>query len=242
VSNSLASTPLTTARTLSLHDPTKALSVLNSYLPIAKQQATLATAYLDDYPLTDTIADHIHTLTTYAAKLETAIAAAIDHTALAPFRNAAEQATLALSQMDLSSLHKQAVQALSAYTDTLQLAVQLTPPAEITLYVYRCRTRPPGYGTVPDGRLVDRDLSGFAWNDQGTVTYPRPLTPAEIYRFDLLPLSPEPKLPLYPAGASVRDLRNKARSYIVECFDGQYSIGDCVMERLTDWLFYEPIG
>lgn len=107
----------------------------------------------------------------------------------------------------------------------------------MTIYTYSLRNRPAMYGTVPDKRRVDLDTA--APLPYGTVSYERPLTPREIYSFELIPVSPDPVLPLYPAGSQVKDMRN-GKVYTVESFDGEYWIRDDFMRTIRDWLFYEP--
>jgi hypothetical protein len=59
-------------------------------------------------------------------------------------------------------------------------------------YTYTLRNRPAGYGTCPDGRLVALDMPPVhneMNDDWGTITYTRPLTADEMYRYELDPAS-----------------------------------------------------
>ena len=58
-------------------------------------------------------------------------------------------------------------------------------------WMYGMVNRPPCYGCQPDGRIVGADRP----NDHPdprvhhrTISYPRPLTADEIYRYELLPI------------------------------------------------------
>src|SRR5258708_538735 len=53
-------------------------------------------------------------------------------------------------------------------------------------FVYAPVNRPAGYGTVPVGYLWVSNIGGY---DYGTVTYAWKLTPEEMYRYELYPVS-----------------------------------------------------
>lgn len=115
------------------------------------------------------------------------------------------------------------------------------PGATPTEWVYGCRNRPPMYGTVPEGYTSVGEDTRYTLpqHPYGVVRYNRPLTPREIYKFELLPMSPLPTLPLYPPGRIVRNM-NTGKTHVVEEYDGGYVIGDHAMVLLRDWLVYEP--
>ena len=51
-------------------------------------------------------------------------------------------------------------------------------------FTYGFRNRPPGIGCQPDGFIAgsDRDHPSYRW---GTRQWPRPLTEAEVYSYEL---------------------------------------------------------
>lgn len=58
-------------------------------------------------------------------------------------------------------------------------------------WTYGMVNRPAGYATVPDGRIVGADDNAAAPDPRvrhGTIQYTRPLTPQEIYKYELLPI------------------------------------------------------
>lgn len=109
-----------------------------------------------------------------------------------------------------------------------------------TTYQYVMRNRPPMYGTAPTGFRVVSDARGED-GSYGVIEYDRPLTPREIYRYELVLLSPLPDLPLYPAGTAVR-LFASGQISTVEFFDGDWWVDDRrPLRTVADWYHFEPV-
>jgi|SRR5579859_740325 len=195
--------------------------------------------YIDRNFVSKEFLNHIQTLTHYVNLLQA------PPTITDSSRNELQQQRLrvyetlpSLYQLSPTSVHHTAVFAIANFIILLEFTHN--SPMD-KLYTYGLRNRPAGYGTVPDGRLLELDTDPELPKHYGTVTYPFPLSPENIYRYELIPIYPPPTLPLYQPGTPLRDLRNKARTAIVEYFDGDYWINDTPVRSLQEWLFYEPI-
>lgn len=109
------------------------------------------------------------------------------------------------------------------------------PESTTQQYRYTPRSRPAMYGTIPQGQVAIEDDGAY-----GVAVYDRPLTPREVYRFELRIVSPEPALPLYPAGTRVK-VFNTGKEYELEAFDGELWCGDTPLRSVQDWYRFEPV-
>lgn len=102
--------------------------------------------------------------------------------------------------------------------------------------------RPAMYAACPPGRIPEFDnRADDRCEPYGTCVYREPLSMAQLYQYEMVWIDPLPSLPLWPEGTEVYDLRNKARTYTVEFFDGEYWVGDSPMRTLRDWRYFEVL-
>lgn len=105
---------------------------------------------------------------------------------------------------------------------------------------YKMRNRPAMYGTAPEGwTSYDEHVPTDDDPTWGTVTYDRPLTPREMYRYEMTPTYDIP-MPLYQQGQTVKHLPT-GKLYTVELVNGDYWIKDTWMQTVRDWLMFEPV-
>lgn len=110
-----------------------------------------------------------------------------------------------------------------------------------TRYRYRCTHRPPTEDAIPPGAVqVECAAREFSSDPFGYVTYTAPLPARDAYRYDLEQIAPPLSMPVYPVGTWVKNM-NTGKQYSVELIDGEYWIGDEIMETPRDFRIYEPL-
>lgn len=112
------------------------------------------------------------------------------------------------------------------------------------MYRYGLTNRPPMYGTVPDGWENPQAHPDFPL--YGTIDYPAPVSIRDMFRFELVLISPLPDMPVYAPGTIVQN-RYTGKVYEVELVYGEYWIGDAIMptehtwRSVAHWHRYEPM-
>lgn len=116
----------------------------------------------------------------------------------------------------------------------------------IQVFTYAMLNRPAWAASPAGGNSPERNEFNGESFTFGIVQYTRPLTPKEVYDYEMALLDPLPDLPLYPEGTNVRTF-NSGKVFSLELFDGEWWAGDLELptartwRSVKRWMMFEPV-